>query len=169
MTTIHQTEGILVITKGAVEVLLDKIDEHQKPLVSAFERKANEVANEGYGYWLCHKRNASVVGPLNVEEIESSLTFIGFAGMIDPRNEAKGSFSAYKPESSCNDYRRPRTHSKSHCKAVGHNHLRQRRYLEEQNGCYQKEFSDIVEHVRLCVSTLNKIKNYKNCKQKTSL
>jgi Ca2+-transporting ATPase len=33
MTTIHQTEkGILVITKGAVEVLLDKIDEHQKPL-----------------------------------------------------------------------------------------------------------------------------------------
>jgi hypothetical protein len=39
MTTIHQTEGILVIT-GAVEVLLDKIDEHQKPLVSAFERKA---------------------------------------------------------------------------------------------------------------------------------
>jgi hypothetical protein len=30
---------ILVITKGAVEVLLDKIDEHQKPLVSAFERK----------------------------------------------------------------------------------------------------------------------------------
>jgi Ca2+-transporting ATPase len=41
-------KGILVITKGAVEVLLDKIDEHQKPLVSAFERKANEVANEGY-------------------------------------------------------------------------------------------------------------------------
>jgi Ca2+-transporting ATPase len=32
-------KGILVITKGAVEVLLDKIDEHQKPLVSAFERK----------------------------------------------------------------------------------------------------------------------------------
>jgi magnesium-transporting ATPase (P-type) len=30
MTTIHQTEkGILVITKGAVEVLLDKIDEHR--------------------------------------------------------------------------------------------------------------------------------------------
>jgi hypothetical protein len=42
-----------------------------------------------------HKRNASVVGPLNVEEIESSLTFIGFAGMIDPpRNEAKKAVSA---------------------------------------------------------------------------
>jgi magnesium-transporting ATPase (P-type) len=54
-------KGILVITKGAVEVLLDKIDEHQKP--PAFERKANEVANEGY-LLLCHKRNASVVGPL---------------------------------------------------------------------------------------------------------
>jgi hypothetical protein len=34
-------KGILVITKGAV-VLLDKIDEHQKPLVSAFERKATK-------------------------------------------------------------------------------------------------------------------------------
>jgi hypothetical protein len=51
MTTIHQTEGILVI-KGAVEVLLDKIDEHQKPL-SAFERKAKRSSQRrlsGYCY-----------------------------------------------------------------------------------------------------------------------
>jgi Ca2+-transporting ATPase len=48
MTTIHQTEKEYWLLPKAVEVLLDKIDEHQKPLVSAFERKANEVANEGY-------------------------------------------------------------------------------------------------------------------------
>jgi Ca2+-transporting ATPase len=48
MTIIHQTEKNMVITKGAVEVLLDKIDERQKLLVSAFERKANEAANEGW-------------------------------------------------------------------------------------------------------------------------
>jgi Ca2+-transporting ATPase len=41
-------KGILVITKGAVEVLLDKIDERQKLLVSAFERKAKRSNNEGY-------------------------------------------------------------------------------------------------------------------------
>jgi Ca2+-transporting ATPase len=80
---------------------------------------------------LCHKRNASVVGTLNVEEIESSLTFIGFAGMIDPpRNEEKAVSACIQagiiPVMITG---RPRTHSKSHCKA-GHNHLRQRRYLE---------------------------------------
>jgi Ca2+-transporting ATPase len=85
-----------VITKGAVEVLLDKIDEHQKTTVSAFERKANEVANEGYrviGYAI--KEMRALPETLNVEEIESSLTFIGFAGMIDPpRSEAKEAVSA---------------------------------------------------------------------------
>jgi Ca2+-transporting ATPase len=68
-------KGILVITKGCRSTIRQK-DEHQKPLVSAFERKANEVANEGYrviGYAIKEMR----VGPLNVEEIESSLTFIG--------------------------------------------------------------------------------------------
>jgi uncharacterized protein YukE len=40
MTTIHQTEKEYGYYQRAVEVLLDKIDEHQKPLVSAFERKA---------------------------------------------------------------------------------------------------------------------------------
>jgi Ca2+-transporting ATPase len=85
----------------AVEVLLDKIDEHQKPLVSAFERKANEVANEGYrviGYAI--KEMRALLDPKCREEIESSLTFIGFAGMIDPpRNEAKGSFSMHTESS----------------------------------------------------------------------
>jgi Ca2+-transporting ATPase len=98
----NTSKGILVITKGAVEVLLDKIDEHQKLLVSAFERKANEVANEGYrviGYAI--KEMRALPEPLNVEEIESSLTFIGFAGMIDQGAKQKRQFQhAYKPESS---------------------------------------------------------------------
>jgi Ca2+-transporting ATPase len=60
-------KGILVITKGAVEVLLDK-DEHQKPLVSAFERKANEVANEGYRVIYAIKEMRALPEPLNVED-----------------------------------------------------------------------------------------------------
>jgi Ca2+-transporting ATPase len=75
-----------------------------KTFVSAFERKANEVANDYrvIGYAI---KNASVVGTL-LEEIESSLTFIGFAGMIDPPNEAKGSFSMHTSRNHpCNDYR----------------------------------------------------------------
>jgi Ca2+-transporting ATPase len=91
----------LVITKGAVEVLLDKIDERQSYLF--LHLNANEAANEGYrviGYAI--KEMRALPEPLNVEVIESSLTFIGFAGMIDRQGaKQKRQFQlAYKPESS---------------------------------------------------------------------
>jgi Ca2+-transporting ATPase len=69
MTIIHQTEKNMVITKGAVEVLLDKIDERQKLLVSAFERKANEAANEGWVIGYAIKEMRALPEPLNVEVI----------------------------------------------------------------------------------------------------
>jgi hypothetical protein len=56
----------------------------------SFERA--EVANEGYRYIMPYKEMRALLDPLNVEEIESSLTLSGLQGMI-PRNEAKGSFS----------------------------------------------------------------------------
>ncbi|HEU4789667.1 MAG TPA: cation-translocating P-type ATPase [Flavobacterium sp.] len=92
MTTLHQTEqGILVITKGAVDVLFSKLDEKQKRHIPEIETKVNEMADKGYrvlGYaikWL-----PSIPEKLNTDTIESSLTLIGFAGMIDPpREEAK--------------------------------------------------------------------------------
>ena len=92
MTTLHQTEnGIIVITKGAVDVLFGKLNDGQKSFIPEFERKADEMAEKGYrvlGYAM--KMLPSLPKNINADEIESSLTLIGFAGMIDPpREEAK--------------------------------------------------------------------------------
>lgn len=99
MTTIHQSEnGILVITKGAVDVLLNKLIDNQNSQISEIERKANEMSEKGYrvlGYAI--KVLPNLPQKLNPNEIESELTFIGFAGMIDPpREEAKQAVSECK-------------------------------------------------------------------------
>jgi len=89
MTTLHQTEkGIIVITKGAADVLFSKLDGNQKKLIPEFELKLNEMAENGYrvlGYAI--KKLDTLPEFPNVDEIESSLTLIGFAGMIDPPRE----------------------------------------------------------------------------------
>jgi Ca2+-transporting ATPase len=92
MTTFHKTEnGIIAITKGAVELLLEKLVENQKHLTPELESKANEMAEKGYrviGYAI--KEMETLPELQNVEIIESELTLIGFAGIIDPpREEAK--------------------------------------------------------------------------------
>ncbi|NUO03567.1 MAG: cation-translocating P-type ATPase [Saprospiraceae bacterium] len=92
MTTLHQTEnGVLVITKGGVDVLLGKLAPEQGALVSQFEQKAGEMAEKGYrvlGYAV--KLYPFLPEKIIAKNIESSLTLIGFAGMIDPaREEAK--------------------------------------------------------------------------------
>jgi Ca2+-transporting ATPase len=92
MTTLHETKnGILAITKGAVDVLFGKLNKEQQTLIPEFERKANEMAKKGYrvlGYAI--KRLPALTDSFNADEIETELTLIGFAGMIDPpREEAK--------------------------------------------------------------------------------
>ncbi|TDD75506.1 cation-translocating P-type ATPase [Flavobacterium caseinilyticum] len=92
MTTLHETEnGIIAITKGAVDVLLNKLTDNQKSLIPQFELEVNEMAKKGYrvlGYAM--KTLPSIPEKLIADEVESSLTLIGFAGMIDPpREEAK--------------------------------------------------------------------------------
>lgn len=92
MTTFHKTEKeIIVITKGAVDVLFEKLTDDQKALIPEFESKVNEMAAKGYrvlGYAM--KTISALPEELHTDEIESSLTLIGFAGMIDPpREEAK--------------------------------------------------------------------------------
>jgi Ca2+-transporting ATPase len=64
------------------------------------------VANEGYrviAYAI--KEMRTLPETLNVEEIESSLTFIGFAGMIDPERSKKAVSACIQAEHPCNDYR----------------------------------------------------------------
>lgn len=92
MTTLHETKnGILVITKGAVDVLFGTLNAEQQSLIPEFERKANEMAEKGYrvlGYAI--KMLPALPEKISAYEIETALSFIGFAGMIDPpREEAK--------------------------------------------------------------------------------
>jgi Ca2+-transporting ATPase len=90
MTTLHQTpDGVLAITKGAMDILLQKLAtgaEQTEP-----ERLVNEMAGKGYrvlGY-AC-RMLPSLPSPLDATAIETDLLLIGFAGMIDPpREEAK--------------------------------------------------------------------------------
>ena len=89
MTTFHQTQaGVVAIVKGAVDVLFHKLDSHQQRFISEFEEKADEMASKGYrtlGYAL--RIFPQLPSSTSTDEIESSLTFIGIAGMIDPPRE----------------------------------------------------------------------------------
>ena len=96
MTTFHKTEnrtvgqagGIMAITKGAVEIILEKLVESQKLLIPELESKANEMAEKGYrviGYAV--KEMDTLPELQNFDAIESELTLIGFAGIIDPPRE----------------------------------------------------------------------------------
>ncbi|MFH6972405.1 cation-translocating P-type ATPase [Flavobacterium petrolei] len=102
MTTLHQIQNadaeIVVITKGAVDVLFHKLNAEQQSLIPELERKVNEMAEKGYrvlGYAM--KTLSSLPENLNPETIETELTLIGFVGMIDPpREEAKQAVSECK-------------------------------------------------------------------------
>ena len=102
MTTIHDIQNtdakIVVITKGAVDVLFHKLNANQQSHIPEFERKVNEMAEKGYrvlGYAM--KTLSSLPENLDPNAIETELTLIGFVGMIDPpREEARQAVSECK-------------------------------------------------------------------------
>jgi P-type Ca2+ transporter type 2C len=92
MATLHQTgKGVVAIVKGAIDVLIDKLDPDQQDAISLIEKNANEMASKGYrtlGYAI--KVFEKMPANVDPDAIENSLTFIGLAGMIDPpRPEAR--------------------------------------------------------------------------------
>lgn len=96
MSTFHRTDkGILMITKGAVDVLIHKLDDSESGKVNEIEHKVNTMASSGYrvlGY--AYKKMDQIPEKLIPEELESDLLMIGFAGMIDPpREEVKQAIS----------------------------------------------------------------------------
>jgi len=86
MSTLHQTsDGILVITKGAVEMLIQTPDIKNSDSIAELDQQVNSMSESGYrvlGY--AYKLMKKLPDEIIPEQVESSLTLLGFAAMIDP-------------------------------------------------------------------------------------
>ncbi|GAA4005282.1 cation-translocating P-type ATPase [Hymenobacter fastidiosus] len=92
MTTLHQTDqGVLCITKGALSALFDQLEQSQQAEIPELRRRADEWAAKGFrvlGY--AGKLLPELPAEVTPATIETGLSFLGFAGLIDPpREEAK--------------------------------------------------------------------------------
>lgn len=99
MTTLHRTDdGVVAVVKGAVDVLLHKLSDAQRQSADAYEREADNMADRGYRTLGYAVRFFSEMPKWEKEsEVESSLTLIGIAGLIDPpREEAKDAVAECK-------------------------------------------------------------------------
>jgi Ca2+-transporting ATPase len=99
MTTLHQTlQGVLVLTKGAAGSLYKQLTSSQQGSLADLTRRVDAQATQGYrvlayGAKLLPKLPADLT-PANVE---TDLTFLGFASLIDPpRAEARQAVAACK-------------------------------------------------------------------------
>ena len=92
MSTLHQTsEGVLVLTKGAVGTLLGQLAPDQQDQVPDLARRADALAARGFRVLGYAARLLPQLPPdVTPATIETGLTFLGFAGLLDPpRPEAR--------------------------------------------------------------------------------
>ena len=99
MTTLHQTDqGVLVLTKGAVESLFGQLADDQKTTVPAWQTRVDAMAERGFrtmGY--AGKLLPELPDPIDPATIETGLSFIGFVGLVDPpRPKARQAVAACK-------------------------------------------------------------------------
>ncbi|TGE16546.1 cation-translocating P-type ATPase [Hymenobacter elongatus] len=92
MTTLHQTDqGVLCLTKGALSALFDQLDAGQQAEIPDLRRRVDELAAKGFrvlGY--AGKLLPGLPAEVTPATVETGLSFIGFAGLIDPpREEAR--------------------------------------------------------------------------------
>lgn len=99
MSTLHQTKkGILVITKGAVDMLVKTPNINNAQEIDNLTKQVEDLSEAGHrviGY--AYKLIEKLPEEINPDQVESSLTILGFAAMIDPpREDAKNSISQCK-------------------------------------------------------------------------
>lgn len=99
MSTLHQTnEGVLVICKGAIEMLTKTPQVNNSSKIIDLEKQVNDLSEAGHrvlGY--AYKLLKELPQEITPEQVESSLTILGFAAMIDPpREDVKDSISQCK-------------------------------------------------------------------------
>ncbi|GEO06235.1 ATPase [Adhaeribacter aerolatus] len=92
MTTVHAFQnGYLVITKGATDVLFNKLAPEDEPKIGVWQEAADKLASEGLrvlGYGV--KLMDTLPEKITAGQVENDIRFVGFAGLIDPaREEAK--------------------------------------------------------------------------------
>ncbi|MCB2408092.1 cation-translocating P-type ATPase [Hymenobacter lucidus] len=90
MSTLHQTsQGVLCVTKGAMGALFKQLQDPSQ--IPYLQRRVDAMAAQGYrvlGY--AAKLLPALPATLDPATVESGLTFLGFASLMDPpRDEAR--------------------------------------------------------------------------------
>lgn len=96
MTTIHRTDdGFWLITKGAVDVLLDRVSGISDGDREQYQQVNEQMSADGLRVLgFAEKKLAQLPGRLDADTMEQDLQLIGLAGIIDPpREEAKAAIA----------------------------------------------------------------------------
>jgi Ca2+-transporting ATPase len=89
MTTLHQTpQGVLVLTKGAAGSLFQQLNASQQAGIADLTRRVDAQAAQGYRVLAyAAKLLPTLPADLTPAAVETGLTFLGFASLIDPARE----------------------------------------------------------------------------------